>query len=199
MSALLRLLTVVLLSVCVGADVARAHSPIEGIDGFYGGLLHPILVPAHALGILALGLFIGQQDSPHRRVPGAIFAAALIVGLGAIVLAVGQTPAGDILLVNTAALGVLVAIARPLPRPVAWLAAAVTGAAVGLDSPPQVISIALATVTLIGTDLGACIALAIVVGVTASLRRHWQLLGVRILGSWIAASTVLALAVRWAR
>ena len=197
MSALLRVMAVVLLS--VGADTAVAHSPIEGIDGFYGGLLHPILVPAHALGILALGLFIGQQDSRHRRGAAAMFALALVLGLGAIVLAVGQTPAGEILLAAAAALGALVAIARPLPRPVGWLAAAVTGAAIGLDSPPQVISMALATVTLIGTGLGACIALAIVVGVAACLRRHWQLLGVRILGSWIAASAVLALAVRWAR
>jgi hydrogenase/urease accessory protein HupE len=198
MSAFFRISAVVIL-LSVGADSARAEAPIGGIEGFYGGLLRPILVPAHALGLLALGLFIGQQDSRDRRAPAAIFAAALIIGLGALVLAVGQTPAADVLLVNTAALGVLVAIARPLPRPVGWLAAAVTGAAVGLDSPPQVISIALATVTLIGTGLGACIALAIVVGVTACLRRHWQLLGVRILGSWIAASAVLALAVRWAR
>jgi len=198
MSAFFRISAVVIL-LSVGADTARAEASIGGIEGFYGGLLRPILVPAHALGLLALGLFMGQQDSPHRRGAAAIFAVALVIGLGALVLAVGQTPAADILLVNTAALGVLVAIARPLPRPVGWLAAAVTGATVGLDSPPQAISIALATVMLIGTGLGACIALAIVVGVTACLRRHWQLLGVRILGSWIAASAVLALAVRWAR
>jgi len=197
MNAFLRVTAVVLLS--VGADTARAHSPIEGIDGFYGGLLHPILVPAHALGVLALGLFISQQDSRHRRAAAVMFAVALVLALGAIVLAVSETSAREMLLADAAALGALVAIARPLPRPVGWLAAGVTGATVGLDSPPQVISIALATITLIGTGLGACIALAIVVGVTACLRRHWQLLGVRILGSWIAASAVLALAVRSAR
>jgi len=182
MSAFLRVTAVVLLS--VGADTARAHSPIEGIDGFYGGLLHPILVPAHALGLLALGLFIGQQDSRHRRGAAAMFAVAL---------------AGEILLVDAAALGALVAIARPPPRPIGWLAAAVTGATIGLDSPPQVISMALGTITLIGTGLGACITLAIVVEVTSYLRRDWQQLGMRILGSWIAASAMLALAVRWAR
>jgi len=197
MSGFLRVTAVVLLS--VGADTASAHSPIEGIDGFYGGLLHPILVPAHALGVLALGLFISQQDSRHRRAAAVMFAVALVIGLAAITLAVGQTLAGEILLVDAAALGALVAIARPPPRPIGWLAAAVAGATIGLDSPPQVISMALGTITLIGTGLGACIALAIVVGVTACLRRHWQLLGVRILGSWIAASAMLALAVRWAR
>ena len=198
MSAFFRISAVVVL-LWVGADSARAEAPMGGIEGFYGGLLHPILVPAHALGLLAFGLFIGQQDARYRRAPAAIFVAALVVGLAAIMLAVGQTPAGEVLLAAGAVLGALVAIARPLPRLIGWLTAAVTGAAIGLDSPPQVISIALATVTLIGTGLGACIALAIVVGVTACLRRHWQLLGVRILGSWIAASAVLALAVRWAR
>jgi urease accessory protein len=197
MSAFLRVSAVVLLS--LGTDTARAEASLGGIEGFYGGLLGPILVPAHALGLLALGLFIGQQDSRTRRAPAAIFAAALIIGLGSLVLAVGPTPAGAVLLAASAALGALVAIARPLPRPVGWLAAAATGTTVGLDSPPQAISIERATITLIGTGLGACIALAIVVAVTACLRRHWQLLGVRILGSWIAASAVLALAVRWAR
>ena len=38
--------------------------------------------------------------------------------------------------------GALVAMARPLPRPVGWLIAAVAGATLGLDSPPQAISIA---------------------------------------------------------
>jgi urease accessory protein len=176
---------------------AGAHAPIEGVGGFYGGLLHPILVPAHALGLLALGLFIARQDSWHG--PGLMFAAGLVAGLGAIVLAVGPTPAEEILLANTVVVGALVAIALPPPRPLGWLAAAVTGAALGLDSPPDEISIALATAALIGTGLAACIALALVIGLTARARRDWQRLGARILGSWIAASAMLVLAVRLAR
>ena len=114
-------------------------------------------------------------------------------------LAVGPTPAGEVLLAARRCWALLVAIARPLPRPVGWLAAAVTGAALDSNSPPQAISIARATITLIGTGLGACI---------AARDRRWHdglsqaslaTLGVRILGSWIAASAVLALAVRWAR
>ena len=176
---------------------ARAHAPIEGVGGFYGGLLHPVLVPAHALGLLALGLFIARQES--RRSPILIFAAALVAGLGAIALAVGPTPAAEILLANTVVVGALVAIAFAPPRPVGWLAATVTGATLGLDSPPDEISIALGTLALIGTALGACVALALVIGLTARVRRDWQRLGVRILGSWIAASAMLVLAARLAR
>ncbi len=193
MSGFLRALVLVL----AWTQTARAHSPIVGVGGFYGGLLHPLLVPAHALSLLALGLFIGRQES--RRGPTIIFAAALIAGLGAVALAVGPTPAGEILLADTAVVGALVALAFVPPRPVGWLAAAVTGAALGLDSPPEEISIELATIVLIGTGLGACMALALVIGLTSYLRRDWQRLAVRIIGSWIAASAMLVLAVRLTR
>ncbi len=193
MSGFLRALVLVL----AWTQTARAHSPIVGVGGFYGGLLHPLLVPAHALSLLALGLFIGRQES--RRGPTIIFAAALIAGLGAVALAVGPTPAGEILLANTAVVAALVALAFVPPRPVVWLAAAVTGAALGLDSPPEEISIELATIVLIGTGLGACIALALVIGLTSYLRRDWQRLAVRIIGSWIAASAMVVLAVRLTR
>jgi len=193
MSEFLRALVLVL----AWTQTARAHSPIVGVGGFYGGLLHPLLVPAHALSLLALGLFIGRQES--RRGPTIIFAAALIAGLGAVALAVGPTPAGEILLANTAIVAALVALAFVPPRPVVWLAAAVTGAALGLDSPPEEISIGLATIVLLGTGLGACMALALVVGLTSYLRRDWQRLAVRIIGSWIAASAMLVLAVRLTR
>jgi hypothetical protein len=60
-----------------------------------------------------------------------------------------------------------------------------------------------ATLTLIGTGIGASVALALIV-VAASLligMRKWiaPRIGVRILGSWIAASAVLVLALRFAR
>ena len=72
MSAFFRISAVVVL-LWVGAESARAEAPMGGIEGFYGGLLRPILVPAHALGLLALGLFIGQQDSRDRRAPRGSF------------------------------------------------------------------------------------------------------------------------------
>jgi hypothetical protein len=75
----------------------------------------------------------------------------------------------------------------------------IAGLALGLDSPPQAISIADATTALIGTGLAACLALAIVVTVTSRLTRGWQRIGPRILGSWIAASAILVLALRFSR
>ena len=91
------------------------------------------------------------------------------------------------------------AAAFPLPLLVVGLLAVVMGAAIGLDSPPEVISYQEALVMLIGTSLGGSIALGLVVQATARTARGWQRIGVRVLGSWTAASALLAIAVRFAR
>jgi urease accessory protein len=163
------------------------------LQGFAEGLFNPVLLPAHALALVALGLFIGQQ--PARGTTLMIFAMVLLGGVIAIVLAVGATPARSILLTNTALVGLLVATAWVPPRPIGWLLAAIAGGAIALDSPPQATTIAQANATLAGTALGACAALSAVSTGAAYAKQRWQQLGVRILGSWIAASAILVLAV----
>ena len=176
---------------------AFAHMPIEGVGGFPGGLLHPILVLPHAMSLVALGLLIGRGR--HRVATALAFAAALVGGLIAIALAVGETAAGEVLLANTALVGVLVAAAWAPPRPIAWGLAVVTGAALALDSPPQATTIAEGNLMLLGTAIGACAALALVIACSALARHQWQQLAVRIAGSWIAASAALVLAVALTR
>jgi urease accessory protein len=164
-----------------------------------GGLLHPLLVSAHALALLALGLLIGQQDAGRRLIPWLSFTAGTAAGLAAIAFAVRQTSAFDVLLAVTALSAGLVALARPLPVVLCAALAAVVGIALGLDSPPQAISLARASAMLIGSGLGACLLLAAVTAGTLHCTREWQRIGVRILGSWIAASAILVLALRFAR
>ena len=72
MSGLLRAGSII--AFLISAAPAQAHVPIEGVGGFYGGLLHPILVPAHALALLALGIFIGRRKH-GRGIAVLIFAA----------------------------------------------------------------------------------------------------------------------------
>jgi urease accessory protein len=177
---------------------ASAHT-IDGLGGFYGGLLHPVLTPTHGLALLGLGLLIGQQPADKRLLPQVLFAPALAAALLALALAVGETPAGSVLLVCVAISGALVAAAFRLPIIVLGPLAVATGAAVGLDSPPEVVSYQEAVVMLIGTGLGASIALGLVVEGASRMARDWQLIGVRVLGSWTAASALLAIAVRFAR
>jgi urease accessory protein len=93
----------------------------------------------------------------------------------------------------------LLALARPLPQLIPVALAAVVGVALGLDSPPEVISLAAANAMLIGTGFGAAVAVALIADGAQRLTRWWQRLGLRIVGSWIVASAVLVLALRYAR
>jgi len=162
------------------------------LQAFAEGLFNPALVPAHTLALCGLGLFIGQQSS--RALPVLSLAAGLAGGLIAIALAVGPTPSRIVLLADAALIGGLVASAWAPPRPVGWLLAAIAGAALALDSPPQAATIAQGNATLLGTGLGACVLLVVVSAGAALATRRWQQLGVRIVGSWIAASALLVLA-----
>ena len=181
------------------AFLSGRHGQGMSVDAFAGGLLNPLTVPAHILALLGLGLLIGRQDAGWRLIPLAAFALALAAGLAAIALALGQTPAVDVLLVATVVSGLLLALALALPNVVCAVVAVVVGAALGLDSPPQVILMADAALALIGTWLGASCALAVVTAFASRLTRDWQRIGVRIVGSWIAASAILVLALRFAR
>jgi hydrogenase/urease accessory protein HupE len=169
------------------------------MSSLLGGLLHPLVVPAHVLALLALGMLIGQQRADSRRLPFLAFIIGLVAGLAAIAFAVGPSSAANVLLATAALTGLLVAIARPLPALVFAPLALVIGASLGLDSPPEVIAISAATIMLIGTGIGAGLGLAIVVAGASYLTLAWQRIGMRILGSWIAASAILVLALRFAR
>jgi urease accessory protein len=177
--------------VLVSSTPAAAHT-VLGIAGFTGGLLHPILIPAHLASLVALGLVIGRQR--ERFAPLISFAAALVCGLITLTFAVGETAAPHIILGNTAILGVVVASAWAPPKVLVWLAAAIGGFVLGLDSPPDAVTIAEGNLMLLGTAIGACAVLAGAVAATHWLCRPWQVLGVRIAGSWIAASALLVLA-----
>jgi hypothetical protein len=104
--------------------------------------------------------------------------------------------AEEALLAFTAAAGLLLAWARPLPRFAGAVVAAPTAAALALDSPPEGLSIAAANLALLGTAIGAVAMLGAIASAAAGLRRNWQRIGARVLGSWIAASAILVLALR---
>lgn len=180
------------------AGPALAHPPPLGIGGVFGGVLHPLFVPAHLLALLGLGLLIGQAAQGSRP---AVLAAIVALTLGLLALTLGFVPMlmGEALLVLAAAMGVLVALARPVQEAAACAFGAVTGLAIALDSPPEVVSLRKANLMLIGTGFGATLLLIVVVEAASRLQRPWMRIGGRILGSWIAASAILVLALRFAR
>jgi hypothetical protein len=158
-----------------------------------------ILLPTNLLPLAALGLLAGQ--SADRAFSGTLllFAAGLMVGAIAIAFAVRDPPASIALLALAAIAGLLVAVGRP-PLPAIRLALAFgSGAALMLNVPPQAATISVAIAAQLGTGLAALAALGLVGLLTMDETRNWQRIAVRILGSWIAASAILTLALRLVR
>jgi urease accessory protein len=186
----------------IGAEPALAHvfahAPLPGVGGFGGGILHPILVPAHALVLIALGLHLGAQPRA-RMVSLVLFAFSLAAGLTAIAFAVGETPAGKVLLAATLVFGALIAADWALPKLLTALLAATTGVALGLDSPPQAMTIAEGNLMLAGTGLGACALLSLAMLVAGFAHAGWPRIALRIAGSWLATIALLVLAVALVR
>ena len=95
------------------------NTAIEGIDALYNGVLHPLMVPAHLLGLIALGLLTGQQGElqiqrvlPIFMVP--LFVALLYVALGGVLIV------EQLLLLWVTLCGSLVALKLALPRWILW-------------------------------------------------------------------------------
>ncbi len=185
--------------VLLTAGPALAHPPPFGITGFPGGLLHPLFVPAHLLAITGLGILIGRQRPTWGKAVPASFAAALVVGLLALAMAFVPRYAGETVLSAALIAGALVALARPLPEAIGCALAATAGLAIALDSPPWVVSVSEANLMLIGTGLGATALLLVVTFCASRLSRPWHVIGLRVLGSWVAASAILVLALQFAR
>lgn len=181
---------------------ASAHTVTPGTTGFTDGLQHPFLLPAHVMVLLGVGLLLGAQEMARWRLP-------LYAGLGGLLagLAIGPfvaTPELDAalviaLLVSAAVLGGLNALARPLPPALLSFLAVLPLAAVGLDSAPEG-SLQQIVAALSATALAVIFALLNLMMLAnhaaTNARQAWQAIGLRVVGSWIAAAAILVLALQ---
>jgi hypothetical protein len=187
--------TALVLVMLASTTPAFAHSPIMGIGGVLGGMLHALLIPEHGLSLLALGLALGQQDQSARRTGILIYVLALACGLVAAAFSLGETLAADVLLTATGILGLLV-VTMWIPTYLVWALAAIAGLTIALDSRPEVASNEEAVRMLLGSGLGAAASLAIVAEVSLLLRSNAQRIVARVMGSWITAIAILVLSLR---
>lgn len=174
---------------------ALAHSPIAGLNHFYNGVLHPAVVPAHALAAVALGLLCTQLPAlPARRVLAA-FLLGVVVGLAALALPDAATGAGQALLAGAAVLGLLVATGAPAAARVLPLLAAVLGLCLGLDSVPEPAPGTLDwLLTLVGLAVGVGLIVSAALLLASRLgQQAWQRVARQVMGSWIAASALMVL------
>ena len=189
--------TVLLLvaALCVLPVKAVAHSPVEGMNEFYNGVIHPLLVPAHLLLILATGLFLGQRGPRENRLALPAFFLASVAGLLLTGSAAAGSAAGVFVPAGTLVIGLVTAVGRRAPLALYPAAGAFAGFFLGLDSTPESLAGRERALALAGTGVGLNLWLIYACGVADFFsKRPWQRIGLRIAGSWLAASSLLVLA-----
>jgi urease accessory protein len=168
------------------------------MSAFVGGVMD-LPAPTHLLAILALGLLSGQRATRFPVVALIALAAGLAVGAFTVATGVGENPATTALLALAVIAAASVIAAVVLPAWIAVLLAFAIGAALPLNAPPHEIAIANAIAAQAGFAVAALATFVAVALVAMNATRPWQRIGVRIVGSWIAASAILVLALRLAR
>jgi urease accessory protein len=168
------------------------------MTAFLGGAMQ-FFIPSHLLAVVALGLLAGQEAQRLSLAALVAFAIGLLAGSIAVASAVRENPASLGLLVLATTAAGLVVLAYPVSRWLVGVMAFATGSALALNAPPHEITIANAIASQASFAVVAMAIVALVMTIAVFARRPWQRIGLRIAGSWIAASAILVLALRLAR
>jgi urease accessory protein len=173
---------------------AFAHGPVAGLNHFIDGLIHPLFLPSHLLLLISLGLLYGQQGFTQCLSSVKVFVVTTALGLaGSYFLTAVDVETlliGDALIV-----GLLVAARPTLGR--LWYTGigAVSGMLLGFASSQLAFNGVDRVIALFGTLVGIFLLLLHAAAFADFFNsRHWQRVGIRIIGSWVSASALLVLA-----
>lgn len=182
------------LAMLIVPHLAHSHTGPFGITGYPVLILHPFIILDHTLCLVAAGLIAGQQEA--LGLWRAII--ALLVGqvLGFLWLIFVPELEYQAFLPTVVAglIGLLVAIAPSLGRFAVLGIVGSAGFVVGLNTWPEGPLLEILALTLAGLMLGSAILFSLVAWPVSKLTKDWQKIGVRIVGSWLAASICLMLA-----
>jgi urease accessory protein len=185
-----------LIVVLASASPGSAHTVSNRFGDFYGGVLHPLTALEHALPILALGLLAGQQGERAARWLVLVFPLALLSGAGLAAVAPSFPSMSLLNAASFVALGLLVAAGRRLPLPVLIALGAVFGLSHGYENGRAMVPGTSVHLFILGVATAGGLVMALVSAATIDLaERAWARVGVRILGSWIAAIGIMIIGV----
>lgn len=193
------LLFVFCLLIClVFPAAAHAHGTIRGLTGFANGLVHPALVPGQLLALMGLGLALGQQGYEKLRPRLYLFGAGLCAGL-LLSRTIAVSVAVDSWLLPVALVSGLCAA---LQLPAKWAdlllpLALVTGLLVGAGSSISPLTFWQSVQAFVGSGISAFVLVFYFAGLAGIIYMDWPSwvrIGVRVVGSWIAALSLLVLA-----
>ena len=174
---------------------AHAHTTIKGVGELVSGLVHPLTTPTHLLILLGLGLLVGQQTPLNLKTPMQVFmplsAAALLLTMTGAITGVYQ----PVLVCLALGVASLVALEQKVPSLVLRLLFAAAAIAIGFDSAPEAASLTADLKTILGTWISLIFVLCdLAIYVSYCSSKKWLMVGVRIIGSWIIAISLLVLA-----
>lgn len=185
----MRLLLILLFAM---PSIAFAHAPIEGVNHFLNGLLHPVLVPAHIMLLLGLGLLIGRQGNEAIMKVMPVFMLILIPSVLLSIWSV-DWKLEVVLLVLAMIQGGLLVWGKPLSITVLRATAIIIAILVGIDSPQETFSGKERYMALFGTIAGASFSVVYIAGFTEIIRNRLNGIPIRVLGSWLTASSLMVL------
>jgi urease accessory protein len=191
-----RWLVVPLIFVALPAE-AQAHMTAPGMGDFISGVLHPWMTPTHLLILLALGLWLGQHVPLRVGLPLKTF-----VPMSAVALALTTTqwitvvPPPFLIAIALAA-AIIVALEARLSTALGATLFVVAALAIGSDSGVETGTPFTVFKTLLGTWFSLSLGLINIgyyVSLAAERKKQWIGIGIRVLGSWIVAVSLLMLA-----
>lgn len=167
---------------------------------FTQGLLHPLQTPSHLLLIISIGFLIGQNGSLVKHL--SLLVLSLIVGL---ILNDNISLKWDfelIILVLALIISLFVVLRLKQIKPFVFLFVIICGLMLGYDSSPIVIP-GLGSNSIFNWLLGAAISMVSVISILSViaifLRRYWNGIVLRVIGSWIATRALFTLTLQFAK
>lgn len=160
---------------------------------FYGGVLHPLTALEHVLPFLALGLLAGQQGARAARWLLLVFPLGLLVGTAFAAVAPAAYWLTPLNHVSFVVLGLLLATAWRMPLALLIALGLLFGLSHGYENGSALTPEVAAHLFVPGVALIGFMAAAVVSAATLALtaRAGWLRIGVRVVGSWIAAIGIL--------
>ncbi len=185
-------LSLAVLAVLIAPQAAEAHGNFAGLGNFYGGLLHPLLVPAEMLAVVSVGLLLGTNGRPACRAGIPAFGIGVSAGLaGAQAITIPALLFSALPLAAAAVTAGLLIVGVRVSRAISAPLALAAGVAVGMDATPDVGDASSILVASAATVLASTAAVLVIAALVLDRRHPWLSIAVRVAGSWIAACAML--------
>jgi urease accessory protein len=177
----------------VGIHPVLLHLANARFGDYYAGMFHVLSGIEYLLPLIALGLFSGQQNIAVTRKMTLLFFFSLFIGV-LVGYWMPEFAAFSLLcVVSFVLLGSLLALKKSLPNALTLALSAIVGILVGLPNGAAWQRGVSPINYMAGVLVTGSILVLLLAGVAIALEKKWQIITVRVIGSWIAAIGIMYL------